>query len=135
MESSELFATSIRMVSALALVLGLAILVMYLFRKVMSRSADPGRRPETIGILSVRYLGGKNSIALVNVADQVIVVGISPSGMSTLARIDNPETLNRLHAMDTKDNDKTSFAQQLSFYAARLRAPRAPLEPNHEKHG
>lgn len=132
MESTELLVTSIKMVSALALVLGLVILAMHLLKKVMNRTTEPRNRSETIGILSVRYLGGKNSIALVNVAGQVIVVGISPSGMSTLARIDDPDTLNRLNAARTKD-DKASFAQQLSFYTNRLRTLRTPTELNSEK--
>ncbi|MDD5476322.1 MAG: flagellar biosynthetic protein FliO [Syntrophales bacterium] len=135
METSEILAASVRMVSALALVLGLVVLAMYFLRKVMSRAADPGRQPETIGILSVRYLGGKNSIALVTVADQIIVVGISPSGMSTLARIEDPAERDRLQAITSRGKDKTSFARQLSLYTSRIRALKAPLEPSREKQG
>lgn len=120
METTDMFATSIKMISSLALVLGTVILAMYLLRKAMSRGTEVSGRSEIIRILSVRYLGGKSSIVLLDVAGTVIVVGVSPSGMSTLAHIDDPEALEQLETATPKKGDKSSFSRHLAHYASRL---------------
>ncbi len=137
MESSELFAASIKMISALALVLGAVVVVMYVLKKTVNRGGATPGGADIIRVRAVRYLGGKNSIALVDVAGTMIVVGLSPQGMTTLAQIDDPGTLDRPAGERTieKGGRGGGFARHLSEYVSRFRVPGTFLEKNSENHG
>ena len=90
MENISLVSSFLKMIFALAIVLGLLIGVMYFIKNFMQRSAPSTNNQALINILSSRYLGPKSSIMLVEVMDQVIVVGISGQQMTALAHIDDP---------------------------------------------
>lgn len=122
MESMDLFAASIKMISSLALVLGVVIFAMFLLRKAVNRGSGLSGRPEVIRILSVRYLGGKNSIALIDVAGTVIVVGMTPSGMLTLATIGDIGALEELGVPTERIDEGRSFARHLARYVSRFRS-------------
>jgi flagellar biogenesis protein FliO len=137
MESSELFAASIKMISALALVLGAVVIVMYVLKKTVNRGGTTSRGADIIRVRAVRYLGGKNSIALVDVAGTMIVVGLSPQGMTTLAQIDDPGTLDSPTGERTteKGGRGGGFARHLAEYASRFRVSGTFLEKNSENRG
>lgn len=90
MENISLWSSFLKMIFALAIVLGLLIGVMYFIKNFMLRAAPSADNQALINILSSRYLGPKSSIILVEVMEQVIVVGISGQQMTPLARIDDP---------------------------------------------
>jgi flagellar protein FliO/FliZ len=93
MENISLVSSFLKMIFALAIVLGLLIGVMYFIKNFMQRSAPSSDHQALINILSSRYLGPKSSIILVEVMGQVIVVGISGQQMTPLARIDDPVSI------------------------------------------
>jgi len=90
MENISLVSSFLKMIFALAIVLGLLIGVMYFIKNFMQRSTPSADNQALINILSSRYLGPKSSIILVEVMEQVIVVGISGQQMTALAHIDDP---------------------------------------------
>lgn len=96
MESISLVGSFLKMVFALAIVLGLLIGVMYFIKNFMQRSVPSADNQALINILSSRYLGPKSSIILVEVMEQVIVVGISGQQMTLLARIDDPLSIAKI---------------------------------------
>ncbi|PKN06880.1 MAG: flagellar biosynthetic protein FliO [Deltaproteobacteria bacterium HGW-Deltaproteobacteria-7] len=90
MDNISLLSSFLKMIFALAIVLGLLIGVMYFIRNFMQRQAPSVDNQALINVLSSRYLGPKSSIVLVEVLDQIIVVGITGQQMTPLARIDDP---------------------------------------------
>ncbi|MEE9912675.1 MAG: flagellar biosynthetic protein FliO [Deltaproteobacteria bacterium] len=98
MENMSLVASFLKMIFALAIVLGLLIGVMYFIKNFMQRSAPSADNQALINILSSRYLGPKSSIILLEVMEQVIVVGISGQQMTLLARIDDPLSVAKIKA-------------------------------------
>ena len=98
MESISLWSSFLKMIFALAIVLGLLIGVMYFIKNFMQRTAPSSDNTALINILSSRYLGPKSSIILVEVMEQVIVVGISGQQMTPLARIDDPLSIAKIKA-------------------------------------
>ncbi len=98
MENISLLGSFLKMIFALAVVLGLLIGVMYFIKIFMQRTASPGRSDALINIVSSRYLGPKTSIILVEVLDRLIVVGLSAQQMTTLAEIDDPLSVARIKA-------------------------------------
>jgi flagellar biosynthetic protein FliO len=102
MENISLWSSFLKMIFALAIVLGLLIGVMYFIKNFMQRTAPSSDNTALINILSSRYLGPKSSIILVEVMEQVIVVGISGQQMTPLARIDDPLSISKIKAQRTK---------------------------------
>lgn len=96
------------MIFALMVVLGLLIGVMYLMKNFMQRAVPSADHASLINVLSSRYLGPKNSIVLVEVLEQIIVVGISDRRMTALAQIDDPEAVARVKSQ--KNNRPTALA-------------------------
>ncbi len=100
----SLWSSFLKMIFALAIVLGLLIGVMYFMKNFMQRQPSSASSQTMINILSSRYLGPKSSIILVEVADQIIVVGISGQQMTPLARIDDPVSVARMKAQQTTEH-------------------------------
>jgi flagellar biosynthetic protein FliO len=96
MENISMVSAFLKMIFALAIVLGLLIGVMYFIKNFMQRTGPSADNQSIINILSSKYLGPKSSIILVEVMEQVIVVGISGQQMTQLARIDDPLAVARI---------------------------------------
>ena len=84
----------LRTVLALALVVGVLAASLYGLRMVQGRwGGRPGALP--VRVLSRAFIGQKSSIAVVEVAGQVLVLGIGQGSVSLLARLDGEEALGR----------------------------------------
>ena len=105
MENISLLSSFLKMIFALAIVLGLLIGVMYFVKNFMQRSAPSTDNQALINILSSRYLGPKASIILVEVLEQVIVVGISGQQMTPLAHIDDPIAIAKIKTQRSSQKD------------------------------
>ena len=80
----------IKMVSALAVVLGLMALAASLARRYLgNRIGLSGNRPP-LKIKGILNLGAKREIALVEVEGHYLVVGVTPAQISLLTRIERP---------------------------------------------
>jgi flagellar biosynthetic protein FliO len=102
MDNISLLSSFLKMVFALAIVLGLLIGVMYFIRNFMQHQAPSADNQALINILSSRYLGPKSSIILVEVMEQVIVVGITGQQMTPLAHIDDPLSIAKIKSQRTQ---------------------------------
>jgi len=96
MENISLVSSFVKMIFALAIVLGVLIAAMYFFKKFMQNTTPAADNKAVINIIASKYLSPKNSIILVEVLDQIIVVGISGQQMTTLACIDDPESVEKM---------------------------------------
>ena len=93
MNEISFFPSFLKLLFALAVVLGLMAAAVYLLRRFMNHTAAGARDGSLIRILSSRYLGPKSSILLVDVLGKGIVVGLSNGQMTRLAEIDDREAL------------------------------------------
>ncbi|MBF0169738.1 MAG: flagellar biosynthetic protein FliO [Nitrospinae bacterium] len=96
----DLGAASVRMVGALAVTVGLFLLGAVLFRKFsgkLSLGAPSG--DALVRTLASAPLGPKQRIALVEVAGEVMALGISEDSISFLTSIDDAETADRIRRM------------------------------------
>jgi len=91
--NGELLSNVTTMVSALALVLGIFLVILYgatYFR-------GKGKRGKWIKVLAATDVGSKRTIALVEVVDEVLVLGLAPQHISLLSKVEKPEALRRLN--------------------------------------
>lgn len=85
----------LRSVLALGLVIALMVGAMYAFRRFTGpRGAGAGPLP--ISVISRAFMGQKSSIVIVDVAGEVLVLGISTGAVNLLLRLDDPEVIKDL---------------------------------------
>ena len=74
--------------SSLMLVLGLMALCVYLMKRFFGPHLGIGRSGPLIQVLARTYLGAKKEIALIEVGEEYLVVGITASQISLLTRLE-----------------------------------------------
>ena len=77
----------IKMVTALGIVLSLLFAVVYLVKKYLGKKIGLAGQEQKIRVLTSTYLGPKKSIALVEVAGEKIVVGVTATHISMLTKV------------------------------------------------
>lgn len=92
----SLVSSFLKMIFALAIVLGLLIGVMYFVKRFMQQTGPASDNHALINVISSKYLGPKSSIILVEIMDKILVIGISGQQMTTLASIDDPLALAKI---------------------------------------
>lgn len=97
-EPPSLLASGWKMFYTLAIVLALMFLIVYVFKKVVLKNSVLGGNDKLIKVLSTGFLGPKKTIALVEVAGEVLVLGISDDNISLLAQIHDDERLEKIKA-------------------------------------
>jgi flagellar protein FliO/FliZ len=95
MDNLAFWPSFFKMLSALAVVLGLLVGAMYFFRRILQQPTAGGQDTGAINVVAARYLGPKSSIMLVEVLGKFIVIGLANNQMSHLATIRDPEALER----------------------------------------
>jgi flagellar protein FliO/FliZ len=128
MDNISYVSSFVKMIFALAIVLGLLFGVMYFVKRFMQQVAPVADNQALINIIASRYLGPKSSIILVEVMDQVIVVGISNQQMTTLACIDDPLAIAGIKAKRAKAPVMNSPVDKITKYISSLN-----LSPGRQK--
>jgi len=109
------------MLLALAIVLGMMVGSMYFIKKILHSTSPAMDRGTLIRILASRYLGPKNSILVVDVAGQIIVVGLSNQQMNVLTTISDKEVLDKLRNIPVKEEiPSVVLTQQFIRYREKI---------------
>lgn len=95
-KDSGLFSASLKMASTLGLVLGLMFVVFHLFKKFGLKNSVFGGEGKPIKVLSTGFLAPRKSIALVEVAGDILVVGISNDQISLLSNVQDPGKIEQI---------------------------------------
>lgn len=90
--SPSLLSSFSKMSIALLLVLGLMFLLYYISRKILVQRGSFISREKLIKVLANNYIGVKKQIALVEVAGEWLVLGLTPNQISLLTRIERKDS-------------------------------------------
>jgi flagellar biosynthetic protein FliO len=121
MSTFDFIASLLKMVSALAVVLGIMLAGLWFVRKLMKKTGTGVDDGHAIRILSTRYLGPKSSIMLVDVLGSVIVVGVTGSQISMLTTITDEDALERMKSSRAVEQDSQPFLDQITLYKRKLK--------------
>ncbi|GEM_PF-460291 len=88
--------TAGKMVSSLALVLGIMFLVFTLFKKFVLKNGLMGGNTQTIKVIGTGIIGPRKSVSLVEVAGEILVLGISNDNISLLSKVEDEEKIEEL---------------------------------------
>lgn len=116
----SLISSFLKMIFALAIVLGLLIGVMYFVKMFMQQKATMSDSSSPINVISTKYLGPKNRIVLVEVLDQLLVVGISDQQMTTLSCIEDPLAIAKIKTVKATPKIVDFPGSKLAKYMSQL---------------
>jgi flagellar protein FliO/FliZ len=114
----DMFATSLKMLAALALVLGGLGIFFYVTKRVMRKNIGASGG-EMIRVLASQYIGLKKNIALVQIPGAILVVGISGDSISLLTKIEDKTILDQIHDRGS-GRITPSFSDQLNKFTSRF---------------
>jgi flagellar biosynthetic protein FliO len=90
---ADLLPSGLKMVTMLSLVVGLMLVLFYLFKKYILKNTPFGGTDKLVQVLGTGFLGPKKNIVLVEVAGEILVLGISDDNISLLTNIQDPEKI------------------------------------------
>ena len=119
----QLFFDIVKMVVALACIVGLLFFVVWLLKKFL-----PGvvRRPYErveLGVIAQMNLGSRQRVAVIRVAERTLVIGVTEGSISTLAELTLPQIA---PASQKEADDPKIFADLLAW---RKDSPEPVAEP------
>jgi flagellar biogenesis protein FliO len=115
----ELIPSALKMVGALAAVLGGLFVMVHLARRYL-RDTPGAASQRLVRVVASRAIGLKKAVTLVDVPDGVLVLGVSGDRIQLLSRIDDPETLKQIRAQSGPAG--VSFHDQLARLISRRKA-------------
>lgn len=86
----------------LLFILGLIGLSLYALKRYMN-SRDPGRAlrsKSVVKVITSSFLGPKKSLTVVEVAGEMIVLGITPTSVNYLTKVEKPEAVEALRGLE-----------------------------------
>ena len=98
----ELLPSSLKMISMLAVVLGIMFLLFFGFKKYVLKNTMFGGGEKLVNVLGSGFLGPKKNIVLVEVAGEVLVLGMSQDNISLLTNITDPEKIEEIKSKGGK---------------------------------
>lgn len=113
MDSISFLPSFLKMLFALAVVIGIMLGAMYFFRRVLQQAPAGADAGQAINIVAARYLGPRSSIMVVEILGRLVVIGLSHNQMSFLTTISDPEALSRLKDIHQQTKRPPSFADYL----------------------
>ena len=108
-----LVSSGLRMITTLSLVLGLIFLLFFGFKKyVLKNTAFGGGN--LVQVLSTSFLAPKKNIALVEVAGEILVLGISDQNISLLTSIREPRRIDEIKSAHGDSGDSADWKQGIT---------------------
>ncbi|HIE79507.1 MAG TPA: hypothetical protein EYQ03_02290 [Nitrospinaceae bacterium] len=98
----ELIPSSLKMFSMLAVVLGIMFLLFFGFKKYVLKNTMFGGGEKLVNVLGSGFLAPKKNIVLVEVAGEVLVLGMSQDNISLLTNITDPEKIEEIKSRGGK---------------------------------
>jgi flagellar protein FliO/FliZ len=116
----------IKMIFALAVVAGIAYLVIRMLKKNMKTAND--NDPFLRKVSSIA-LGQGKSVQIVTIQDNAFVLGVTDSNITLLGTLDDKQLINAMNVYNDRNENVTkprSFAEVLEMFMAPIRGNKAP---------
>ncbi len=110
----------LKLFAMLAIVLSFMLALFYIFKKYVLKNTPFGNGERLVKVLGTGFIAPRKHIALVEVAGQILALGVSKDNISFLTEIDNPEMIEKI-----KSNETNNIAKSLSnkFQKKKKEAP------------
>ena len=115
----ELIPSALKMIAALAVVLGGLFVMVHLARRYLQRTGGPAKA-RLVRVVASQPIGVKKAVTLVEVPGCVLVLGVSGDRIQMLTRLDDPQILERVRSHEGAE--AVSFYDHLSKFTVGMRA-------------
>jgi flagellar biogenesis protein FliO len=115
----DLLPSALKMIAALAVVLGGLFVMVHLARRYLQRTGASGKA-RLVRVVASQPIGVKKAVTLVEVPGCVLVLGVSGDRIQMLTRLDDPQVLERVRSYEGAE--AVSFYDHLSKFTAGMRA-------------
>jgi len=119
----QLFFDIVKMVVALACIVGLIFFVVWLMKRFLPGVVRPPIERVSLGVIAQMSLGSRQRVAVIRVADRTLVIGVTEGSITTLAELPTPEPS---PAAKKEADDPKIFADLLAW---RRDVPAPDAEP------
>jgi flagellar protein FliO/FliZ len=116
----DLLSTSLKMLSALGIVLGGMLVFFYFMKRYLKRDFS-GSKEKLVRVLASSYIGVKKNISLIEIPGSVLVVGITNDNITLLSKIEDKDILNKLK-LSEEDRNQVSFSEHLQKLSSKFKA-------------
>ncbi len=113
-------ASGLKMFYTLALVLGVMFLVFFIFKKTVWKHSLGGDK-QLVRVLGSGFLGPRKTISLVEVADEILIVGISGDTITLLSNIKDEEKIKKIKS------EQNGGASKPGFFSSSAKTGAGPL--------
>ncbi|MGD2184593.1 MAG: flagellar biosynthetic protein FliO [Desulfobacterales bacterium] len=114
----DMLSTALKMLAALALVLGGLGIFFFFAKRVMHKNIG-GNPDKLIRVLANQYMGMKKNISVVQVPGAILVIGISGDSIRLLTQIDDKEILDQIQKQGS-GHVAPSFSEHLNKITSRF---------------
>ncbi len=83
------FASLVKMISSLLLVLALILAIAFAVRRFLRSRFSRWKTAPLVQVLSTAYLGPKKEVSIISVGEQYLVLGVTPNHISLLTRLEH----------------------------------------------
>lgn len=115
----ELISTAVKMVAALAVILGGLLFVFHIWKKVFQRDVG-GTKEKLVRVLANTYIGVKKNISVVEVGGVVLVLGVTNDNISLLTKIEQKDIVDKLRVLEG-GKPSLSFSNHLHELSSKFR--------------
>jgi len=122
MGAVDFVSSLVKMISALAVVLGIMIGAMFFLKKFIKGTGTSIDDGNYIKVVSTRYLGPKCSIMLLDILSSIVVIGVSNNQITMLTTISDSKSLEQLKDFEREKKTPVSLLHNLNSYRNRLLA-------------
>ena len=107
-----LVSSGLRMLTTLSLVLGLIFLLFFGFKKYVLKNTAFGSG-KLVKVLSTSFIAPKKNIALVEIAGEILVLGVSDQNISLLTNIREPRRVEEIKSAHGDNNDDAGLKNSI----------------------
>ncbi|MBI5747501.1 MAG: FliO/MopB family protein [Nitrospinae bacterium] len=104
--SSAIFKT----VTALAIVLAAVLLISYIAKKVLKKNDIVFGKDKLIRVLGTSYIGVKKAITLLDVAGEVLVIGVTNNNITMLTKLESEDAKSRIQGVKGSRGQGSDFS-------------------------
>lgn len=116
----DFVSATIKMIASLAFVLAGILLLYWAMKRFLPKSGRVFGGGQLIRTLATSYVGQKKAISIVEVAGEVLVLGISNNHISLLTKIEDKTMVEEIKNAKTQRNSKSSFEHQFKKVSSKF---------------
>jgi len=120
-EELDLLSSTIKMIASLAFILAVIILTYWVVKKFLVKSTAVFGGGKLIRTLTTSYLGQKKAVSIVEVAGEILVLGISNNHISLLTKIEDRAKVEEIKDAYGQRDPRSSFEYQLKRVSSKFK--------------